>query len=303
MLQDRVVLITGAGRGLGREHALACAEQGAKVVVNDLGVSAAGTGSDRSPAQEVVAEIEGRGGSAIASSEDIADFEGARRLVAATVEAFGDLHVVVNNAGFLRDRMIVSMTEEDFDAVVSVHLKGTFNTTHHAATYWRQQSKSGREVDRSLINTTSGAGLHGNVGQSNYAAAKAGIAAMTLVSAKELKRYSVRANAVAPFARTRMVDVTPALLERVQEHPLADPAKVAPLVVCLAAADCDFTGQVFSVYGGSVGIYQGWSVHEEVETEGTWDPHALAKAMDALPRRVKVNNQLAMLLRRLESTP
>jgi NAD(P)-dependent dehydrogenase (short-subunit alcohol dehydrogenase family) len=294
MLEKRVAIITGAGRGIGREHALLFASLGAKVVVNDLGGAADGSGSDTSAAQAVADEIVALGGEAVASTDSVSNFEAAERLVATAVEAFGELHVVVNNAGILRDRMLVSMSEQEFDDVVAVHLKGTFNVTRHAAEYWREKSKGGDGGDRAIVNTSSGSGLHGNVGQTNYAAAKAGIAAMTIVNAAELKRYGVRANCIAPIARTRLTLQTPGMSEGMGQA-VFDPENVSPVVAYLAAEACPFNGQVFSVYGGSVGIYAGWSIAEEVTTEGRWEVDQLAKAMDGLPRQVKVNSQMQAL--------
>jgi NAD(P)-dependent dehydrogenase (short-subunit alcohol dehydrogenase family) len=294
MLEKRVAIITGAGRGIGREHALLFASLGAKVVVNDLGGAADGSGSDTSAAQAVADEIVALGGEAVASTDSVSNFEAAERLVARAVEAFGELHVVVNNAGILRDRMLVSMSEKEFDDVIAVHLKGTFNVTRHAAEYWREKSKGGDGGDRAIVNTSSGSGLHGNVGQTNYAAAKAGIAAMTIVNAAELKRYGVRANCIAPIARTRLTLQTPGMSEGMGQ-PVFDPENVSPVVAYLAAEACPFNGQVFSVYGGSVGIYAGWSIAEEVTTEGRWEVDQLAKAMDGLPRHVKVNSQMQAL--------
>ena len=294
MLQDRVAIITGGGRGIGREHALLFASLGAKVLVNDLGGAIDGSGSDIAAAQSVADEIIAAGGQAVANTDSVSSFAGAKAMVEQAVSAFGDLHVVVNNAGILRDRMLVSMSEEEFDAVIAVHLKGTFNVTRHAADYWREQSKAGVEVDRAVVNTSSGAGLHGNVGQTNYSAPKAGIAAMTVVNAMELHRYGVRANCIAPVARTRLTLQTPGMGEPMQNH-LFDPENVSPLVAALAAETCPFNGQVFSVYGGSVGIYAGWSIAESVETDDRWTAETLAAAMDALPRTVEVNSQMAQL--------
>jgi NAD(P)-dependent dehydrogenase (short-subunit alcohol dehydrogenase family) len=294
MLQDRVAIITGAGRGIGREHALLFASLGAKVVVNDLGGAIDGSGSDISAAQSVVDEITAAGGQAVANTDSVSSFAGAKAMVDQAVSAFGDLHVVVNNAGILRDRMLVSMSEEEFDSVIAVHLKGTFSVTRHAADYWREQAKTGTVSDRAVVNTSSGAGLHGNVGQTNYSAAKAGIAAMTVVNAKELTKYGVRANCIAPVARTRLTLQTPGMGEPMQNH-LFDPGHVSPLVAVLAAETCPFNGQVFSVYGGSVGIYAGWSIAESVETEDRWTPDTLAAAMDKLPRTVEVNSQMTQL--------
>lgn len=293
-LEGRVCVITGAANGIGREHALLFAREGAKVVVNDLGGATDGSGADTSAAQVVADEITAAGGEAVASTDSVADFDGAKRIVDAAVEAFGDLHVVVNNAGILRDRMLVSMGEDEFDAVIAVHLKGTFNVTRHAASFWRQQEKDGISQPRNIVNTSSGSGLHGNPGQTNYAAAKAGIAAMTIVNSLELKRYGVRANCIAPIARTRLTLQTPGMGDAMA-NPLFDPENVSPLVAALARADCPFNGQVFSVYGGSVGLYAGWSIDSEVESDERWSVDSLVAAMDALPREVKVNSQMSKL--------
>jgi NAD(P)-dependent dehydrogenase (short-subunit alcohol dehydrogenase family) len=294
MLQDRVTIITGAGRGLGREHALLFASLGAKVVVNDLGGAVDGSGADISAAQSVVDEITAAGGQAVANTDSVSSFDGAKAMVDQAVSTFGDLHVVVNNAGILRDRMLVSMSEQEFDDVIAVHLKGTFNLTRHAADVWRDAAKTGTITDRAIVNTSSGAGLHGNVGQTNYSAAKAGIAIMTVVNAMELHRYGVRANCIAPVARTRLTMQTPGMGEAMQQH-LFDPENVSPLVAVLASAGCPFNGQVFSVYGGSVGIYAGWSIADSVDTDDRWTAESLATAMDKLPRTVEVNSQIAEL--------
>jgi NAD(P)-dependent dehydrogenase (short-subunit alcohol dehydrogenase family) len=290
VLEGRVAIITGAGRGIGREHALLFASLGAKVVVNDLGGATDGSGADVSAAQSVVDEIAAAGGEALANTESVSSFEGCRQIIGSAVEHFGDLDIVVNNAGILRDRMLVSMTEEDFDSVIAVHLKGTFNMTRHAASYWREQSKAGESRSRSVVNTSSGSGLHGNAGQTNYAAAKAGIAAMTIVDAFELKRYGVRSNGIAPVARTRLTLQTPGLGNRVEGDEW-DPGNVSPLVAYLAADRCRYSGQMFSVYGGSVGIYSGWSMAAEVKTAGRWSVDELADAIEMeLPEKPPVNN-------------
>src|ERR1700731_2206419 len=299
MLQDRVAIITGAGRGIGREHALLFASLGAKGVVNDLGGAAAGSGADVSAAQSVVDEITAAGGQAVASTDSVSSFAGAKALVDQAVTTYGDLHVVVNNAGILRDRMLVSMSEQEFDDVIAVHLKGPFNVTRHAAEVWREAAKAGTVTDRAIVNTSSGAGPHGNVGQTNYSAAKAGIAAMTVVNAMELGRYGVRANCIAPVARTRLTLQTPGMGEPMQ-NTVFDPENVAPLVAVLAAEDCPFNGQVFSVYGGSVGIYGGWSIAESVDTDDRWTPEYLASAMDSLPRTVEVNSQMTALVKAMQ---
>ncbi len=298
MLQDRVAVISGAGRGIGREHALLFASLGAKVVVNDLGGAVDGSGADVSAAQAVVDEITAAGGQAVANTDSVSSFEGAKALVDQAVSTFGDLHVVVNNAGILRDRMLVSMSEQEFDDVIAVHLKGTFNVTRHAAGYWREAAKEGTTTDRAVVNTSSGAGLHGNVGQTNYSAAKAGIAAMTIVNAMELHRYGVRANCIAPVARTRLTMQTPGMEGPMRQH-VFDPENVSPLVAVLAAETCPFNGQVFSVYGGSVGIYAGWSIADSVETDDRWTPESLAGAMDALPRTVEVTSQIAQIAKHM----
>jgi NAD(P)-dependent dehydrogenase (short-subunit alcohol dehydrogenase family) len=294
MLQDRVAIITGAGRGIGREHALLFASLGAKVVVNDLGGAVDGSGADISAAQSVVDEITAAGGQAVANTDSVSSFDGAKAMVGQAVSAFGDLHVVVNNAGILRDRMLVSMSEQEFDDVIAVHLKGTFNLTRHAADVWRDAAKTGTITDRAIVNTSSGAGLHGNLGQTNYSAAKAGIAIMTVVNAMELQRYGVRANCIAPVARTRLTMQTPGMGEAMQQH-LFDPENVSPLVAVLASEGCPFNGHVFSVYGGSVGIYAGWSIADSVDTDDRWTAESLATAMDKLPRTVEVNSQIAEL--------
>ncbi|MDE0134490.1 MAG: SDR family oxidoreductase [Acidimicrobiaceae bacterium] len=281
-LDGRVVLITGAGRGIGREHALLMASEGAKIVVNDLGGSADGTGADQGPAQEVVSEIEAMGGEAVANGDSVTDWEGAQRMVNEAVEAFGDLHVLVNNAGILRDRVVVNMTEPEWDAVVEVHMKGHFCPTRWAAAYWREQSKAGKEVSGSIINTASGAML-GNLGQFNYSGAKAGIAAMTLVAAGELARYGVRVNCLAPVARTRLTLQTPGLGDVVKapddpaQFDVYDPANVSPLVAYLSTADCPFSGGVFHVGANEVGLYQGWSLSDDdiIVTEGRWTVEGL----------------------------
>ena len=265
-LDGRVAIVTGAGRGLGREHALLLAREGAHVVVNDL---------DPEPTAEVVGEIEALGGVAVANTDSVADWDGAQRLVAAAVEAFGDLHVLVNNAGILRDRALVNMTEEEWDAVLRVHLNGHFAPTRWAAAYWREQSKAGRTVRASVINTSSTSGLLGNPGQTNYGAAKAGIAAFTQICAMELIRYGVRSNAIAPAARTRMTEATPGLSDVVQppdddRFDVWDPANVSPLVGYLASEGCAVNGKVFYILGGKVQVFRPWTLAEVVERNHRW---------------------------------
>jgi len=246
-LDGRVVIVTGAGRGIGREHALCFAGEGAKVVVNDLGGDIDGTGADRAPAQLVVDEIKEMGAEAVANTDSVADWEGAQRLINTAIETFGDLHGLVNNAGILRDRVLVNMAEDEWDAIAAVHLKGHFCPTRFASAYWREQSKAGNEVNAAVVNTSSGAGLLGNFGQANYAAAKAGIASFSMVAALELQRYGVRVNAIAPRARTRMTEeVLGSLVEYV------DPAAVSPVVAWLVHEDCPVSGHVYSVGGGRV---------------------------------------------------
>ncbi|MGI8663094.1 MAG: SDR family NAD(P)-dependent oxidoreductase [Acidimicrobiales bacterium] len=301
-LEGRIVVITGGGRGIGREHALLLSSLGAKVVINDLGGGPDGSGVDVSAAQSVADEVIALGGEAVASTDSVTSFDGAKSIVDTAVEAFGDLNVVVNNAGILRDRMLVSMTEQEFDDVVAVHMKGTFNVSHHAAAYWRDQVKAGNGGDRAIVNTASGAGLHGNIGQTNYAAAKAGIAAMTIVASLELERYGARANCIAPIARTRLTLQTPGMGDAMAA-PVFDPENISPVVAVLAAADCPFNGQVFSVYGGTVGIYAGWSIAEEITAEDRWSFEKLQTAMAGLPRSVAVTSQTEALMRSVSGAP
>jgi NAD(P)-dependent dehydrogenase (short-subunit alcohol dehydrogenase family) len=273
VLDGKVAIVTGAGRGIGREHALALADAGAKVVVNDLGGSLAGDGSDRGPAEHVVEEIRSAGGEAVANGENVADFAGAERLVRQAIDHFGRLDILVNNAGILRDRMLVNMTEEEWDAVIAVHLKGHFAPTRHAAAYWREQSKSGEVVRARVINTSSPSGVFGNVGQANYGAAKGAIASFTLIAAQELARYGVTVNCLAPNARTRMTEETFGELAAPDEgfDPL-DPSNIAPLVVALCADDAqDITGQCFFVYGGAVNVLRAWDAGELVAADGRWE--------------------------------
>src|SRR5215813_9147275 len=281
-LDGRVAIITGAGRGLGREHALLFASEGAQVVVNDLGGDMHGEGGDPSPAMEVVDEIKAAGGEAVVNGENVADWNGAQRLVEQAVETFGDLHVLVNNAGILRDRVVVNMTEDEWDSVVRVHLKGHFAPMHFAAAYWREQTKSGNEVDAAIVNTTSTSGLFSNPGQANYDAAKSGIATLTQVAAKELVRYGVRANAIAPGARTRLTLSTPGLGEAIGEPDDGSfdewsPANVSPFVAYLCTADCPITGETFVVRGGLVQRVQTWTLAESIEQGERWTVAELAR--------------------------
>jgi len=286
-LEGRVAIITGAGRGIGREHALLFASEGAKVVVNDLGGAIDGSGDDRTPAEQVVSEITAAGGTAIANDDDIANWDGGKRLVDAAVEAFGELHVLVNNAGILRDRVLVNMTEEEWDSVIHVHLKGHFVPTRHAAAYWREQSKSGREVKAAIVNTSSTSGLLGNPGQTNYGAAKAGIGAFTVIAAQELGRYGVRVNAIAPAARTRMTESTPGLSDIVKapgedQFDVWNPANVSPLVAYLSTEGCPATGRVFFVQGGIIRNFQNWTMTDTIDKQDRWTIDELQAEMPRL---------------------
>ena len=274
--EGRIVIVTGAGRGIGRGHALEFARQGAKVVVNDLGAESDGTGGSGGPAGEVVDAIRAMGGEAIVNGDDVADWAGAQRLVQTAVDTFGGLDVLVNNAGFLRDRMVVSTSEEEWDAVIRVHLKGHFAPTRFAAAYWREQQKNGVAVDGRVFNTSSGAGLMGSVGQGAYSAAKAGIAGLTMVEAAELGRYGVTANAIAPAARTRMTEAVFADSMAPPDDDAFDamaPENIAPLVVWLGSADsAGVTGRVFEVEGGVLSVADGWQHGPREDKGARWDP-------------------------------
>ncbi len=270
------MIITGAGRGLGREHALLLASEGARVIVNDKGVALDGRSREGTPAHDVAAEITALGGEAIASDDDAAEWEGGRRLIEMALDRFGDLHVVINNAGILRDRAIVNMTEDEWDDVVTAHLKATFVPTRHAAVYWRSQAKSGAAVRASVINTSSTSGLLGNPFQANYGAAKAAIAALTIIAAQELVRYGVRVNAVVPAARTRMTTTTEGLSDIVKAPKDAstfdiwDPANVSPVVAWLATEGCPATGKVFFVQGGTVRLMTPWAMADGLDAPNRW---------------------------------
>ena len=279
-LSGKVAIVTGAGRGIGRAHALALAAAGAKVVVNDLGGSLTGEGADLSPAEQVVAEIEAAPGEAVADGENVADFEGARRLVEHAIDAFGCVDIVVNNAGILRDRMLVNMEEAEWDAVIAVHLKGHFAVTRHAVAHWRERAKAGEQLRARVINTSSPSGVFGNVGQTNYGAAKAGIAGFTVIAAQELARYGVTVNCLAPNARTRMTEETFEMGERPAGFDPLDPANISPVVVALCADDAqEITGQVFHVWGGAVNALQGWTGGELFQRDDGWDADGLLAAM------------------------
>ncbi len=290
LCDGRIAIVTGAGRGIGREHALSLARHGAKVVVNDVGGNIDGSGSDLSPAEQVVAEIRELGGEAVSNGDSVADWEGAQRLINTAIETFGDLHVVVNNAGILRDRVLVNMTEQEWDAVINVHLKGTFAPSRWAAAYWREQSKAGHPVDGRIINTTSVSGLYGNTGQTNYGAAKAGIAMFTNIAALELARYGVTVNAVAPTALTRMTEglgLMAADDEEAKEK--AAPHWIAPIVTWLASAESKgVSGRVFEASGSGLAVAEGWVRGPEVAPVD--DPTALAPVVADLLSRARKNS-------------
>jgi NAD(P)-dependent dehydrogenase (short-subunit alcohol dehydrogenase family) len=314
LLDGKVAIVTGAGHGIGRGEALELAGQGAKVVVNDVGGSVHGEGVDKRPAEEVAEIIRARGGEATANYDDVADWAGAKAMVTQAVEAFGRLDVLVNNAGIVRDSMLFSMSEDDFDAVVRVHLKGTFATTHHAGVYWREESKAGRQPRAAIVNTVSSAGLQGNVGQANYGAAKAGIAALTVISSLELSRYGVRANAVAPGGMTRITatlrkgaEVIEPGIDDVEYDPMnpgnsevpsgtehqprsapfnpMHPQNSAPMVAWLASDEAlHVTGQVFRAVGAKISLYEPWSVGATIEPKGgprRWKPEEIGAEVNA----------------------
>ena len=294
-LDGRVAIITGAGRGLGREHALLFAAEGARVVVNDLGSQSDGTGADASPAHEVVDEIRAAGGEAVANADDVTSWEGAQRLVKSALDAFGDLHVLVNNAGILRDRMLVNMSEQEWDAVVTVHLKGHFCPTRWAATYWRGRSKEGHQVQAAVVNTTSASGLFGNPGQTNYGAAKMGIAAFTMIAARELARYGVRVNAISPAARTRLTGMGESTAPPAGFDEM-DPANVSPFVAYLSTAECPINGRVFLVWGGHVQLFQPWAIVDAIEKDERWTVEELAREGKNLAEfPFQLNNPFAYL--------
>jgi NAD(P)-dependent dehydrogenase (short-subunit alcohol dehydrogenase family) len=288
----RVAIVTGAGAGIGRSHALALAASGAKVVVNDVATAVDGDG--RTPAEAVVAQIGSAGGTAVVSTHDISNDAGAQALVAAALSEFGDLHALVNNAGVLRDRMLVSMTEQEWDAVIAVHLKGTFGPSRHAALYWRQRSKTGADVDARIVNTTSASGVFGNVGQSNYGAAKAGIAAFTIITAMELSRYGITVNAVAPRALTAMTETVPRYQAMAAEPGGAkriSPDHISPVVTWLASPlSRTVTGRVFGVAGTTISVYEGWHNGPTItRDDGQWEPLELAELLPGLVKEARPN--------------
>jgi len=275
-LEGRVALITGAGRGMGREHARAFAAEGASVVVNDSGAGRDGTGRDAGVSRAVAEELLAQGAAAVANSEDVTTLHGASRAVGAALERWGRLDALVNNAGVLRDRMFVNMTEDDWDTVVAGHLRSTFCTTRVAAGHWRDRSKAGEAVDAAVVNVSSTSGLFGAIGQSNYGAAKAGVAAVTVILAEELGRYGVRVNAIVPVARTRMTEEVAGVadLVRAPDDPAAfdtyHPANVSPLVAWLASTSCPVTGRVLYVRGGEIRVLEGWRYARTIEHDGPW---------------------------------
>lgn len=292
MCEGRVCIVTGAGRGIGREYALMLAEQGAKVVVNDLGAGVDGTGGDDSPAAQVVEEIKGMGGEAVINGDDVSDWEGAQRMVNTAIETFGGLDVVVNNAGILRDRVLANMTEDEWDAVIKVHLKGTFAPARWAVAYWRERSKAGETNDARIINTTSVSGIYGNPGQTNYGAAKAGIAAFTVISAREVARYGVTVNAIAPGALTRMTAGLGDNFEDTEENQAAmGPQWIAPITTWLASTQSsDVTGRVFETSGSVLGIAETWQ--RGPTTEPIDDPTKMDEVIRPLLAEARVNSQM-----------
>lgn len=288
LCEGRVAIVTGAGRGIGREHALMLGAHGAKVVVNDLGGERDGTGASLGPAADVVREITTAGGAAVVNGDDVSSFEGAERMIQQAVKEFGRLDVLVNNAGILRDRMLVNMAEAEWDAVIKVHLKGTFAPAHFAAAYWRDQAKAGKPVDARIINTTSVSGIYGNAGQTNYGAAKAGIAAFTIIAARELRRYGITVNAVAPGALTRMTEDL--LMGRGSEEDKAamHPRWIAPIVTWLASSEsAGVTGRVFEASGRVFGIAEGW--HRGPTATPLEDPTAIGPVVAELMQRARKN--------------
>ena len=292
LCEGRVAVVTGAGRGIGREHALMLAAHGAKVVVNDLGGEPDGTGADLTPAQQVAAEIAGMGGDAIVNGDDVSDFAGAKRMIDQAVDAFGTLDILINNAGILRDRMVFSMSEEDWDTIIKVHLKGTFATSHYASAFWREQSKAGKVVDARIINTASPSGIYGNVGQTNYGAAKAGIAAFTVIAAMELVRYGVTVNCIAPGALTRL---TSALMGAAQQDEAVreamSPRWIALIATWLSSPEAkNVTGRIFDVRGNSLAIAEGWVRGPEATQPD--DPSQLGSIVAELMGNARLNSDM-----------
>jgi NAD(P)-dependent dehydrogenase (short-subunit alcohol dehydrogenase family) len=290
ILEGKVAIVTGAGHGIGRGEALELAAEGAKVVVNDLGGSSRGEGSDKRAAEETADVIKTRGGDAVANYDDISTWEGAASLVAQAYAAFGGHDILVNNAGIIRDKMIVSMSEEDFDSVIRVHLKGTFATTHHACARWRERTKAGETVRAAIVNTVSSAGLQGNVGQANYGSAKAGIAALTIITSLEGSRYGVRANAVAPGGATRLTggvikDMELKEPDEYTEFSRLNPQNSAPMVAWLASDEASHvTGQVFRAVGQNISHYEPWRLGASIDNpkgDEKWDPGTIGPEVNA----------------------
>ncbi|MDL5353148.1 SDR family oxidoreductase [Microbacterium sp. zg-YB36] len=295
ILNGRVAIVTGAGRGIGRGHAIEFARQGAKVVVNDIGAERDGSGSSNGPAGEVVDEIRAMGGQAVANGDDVSDWAGAGRLVASAIQEFGQLDIIVNNAGILRDRMLINMTPEDWDAVVSVNLRGTAAVTHHAAVYWRARAKAGETVDARVISTSSSSGIYGNVGQTNYGAAKAGVASFTVIAAKELANYGVTVNAINPGAQTRLTSLRTTVPEG--EFDARHPDNVGPLVAWLASKEsAGITGRVFNVRGGHISVAEGWVMGPRVDKDGRWDAAELGSVVPDLVRAARGNAEMSGLV-------
>ena len=290
LCEGRVAIVTGAGRGVGRQHALQLSKSGAKIIVNDLGAAVDGSGTDVSPAQQVTDEINASGGEAIVNGDDVSSFDGAKNMVDMAINTFGKLDIVVNNAGILRDRMLVNMTEDEWDAVIAVHLKGTFAPSRHAASYWRAMSKQnddGKPVMGRIINTSSTSGIYGNIGQTNYGAAKAGIAAFTIIAARELFRIGVTVNAISPSAYTRMTDNLREYTE--EEIAVRDPSWVSPTVVYLASTEAqDITGRVIEAGAGQVAVCEGWRRGAKVGQMD--DPDTLGPKIREMISKVRKNS-------------
>ncbi|WP_436794380.1 SDR family oxidoreductase [Actinospongicola halichondriae] len=292
LCDGRVAIVTGAGRGIGREHALMLAEHGAAVVVNDMGGTPEGNGGDLSPAQQVVAEIEAMGGRAVANGADVSDWDDAKAMVDQAIDTFGRLDVLVNNAGILRDRMMVNMTEDEWDAVVRVHLKGTFAPARHAGAHWRERAKAGETNDARIINTTSVSGIYGNPGQTNYGAAKMGIAGFTIIAAMELARYGVTVNAISPGALTRLTEALRAEPPSEEEREAASPRWIAPICTWLASPESrNVTGRVFQVHGSEIAIAESW--HRGPTEQNPDDPTAMADVVARLMADARPNADMA----------
>jgi NAD(P)-dependent dehydrogenase (short-subunit alcohol dehydrogenase family) len=307
VLDGKVALVTGAGRGIGRGYALALAKEGAKVVVNDVGTARDEMTKDKAPAEQVVSEIKEAGGKAIADYTNVTDFNATEKMIARVIEEFGELNILVNNAGILRDRMLVNMTEAEWDTVMAVHLKGTFNCTRHAAAYWRKESKAGTPKKASVINVVSDAGLLGNPGQCNYGSAKAGIAAFTIITSSELSRYGVRVNAICPIARTRLTAESPGTAALMKKPPEGefdafDPLYIAPVLICLASDEAEgVTGRVFHVMGGRIDLMDGWGIAGSVKKpKEEWTVEELPAKIKGLTEGVKVGDMTTRMMEYLK---